>query len=273
MTQVPCSNHPPTFGRTLALLEVGDVLVREVGYSANTRIPLHAHDNAVFVFVIAGESSGMAGGATRQYQPSSLRSIPAGASHSNVFGDSPSRSLLIEPKPEIVERLRAHTQVLDRFEDFCPHSHAAMLGRRIYSEMNKPDSLRTFAIEGLALELMAAAGRAKAAASRAGVPEWLAAVREQLHDEFLSRLSVAKIANDYSVHPVHLARRFRAAFGCGPAEYVRRLRMQWAIEALRQPETNIAAVAQRAGFADQSHFTKAFKRATGLTPARFRETM
>ena len=263
------SNHRPTFGRTLSLLDAGNVLLREVAYPANARIPPHQHDNAVFVFVIAGESSGDAGGTTQHYPPASLRSIPAGAPHSNAFGAGPARSLLIEPKLATVERLRPHTRILDCFEHFAPPSHAAMLGRRIYQETRTPDSLRTFAIEGLTLELLAAAGREKEFARQA-MPAWLKAVWEHLQDQFLARLSIADLAREHSVHPVHLARRFRATFGCGPAEYVRRLRVQWAMEALRQPDARLSAVAQRAGFADQSHFTKAFKRATGVTPARFR---
>ena len=39
---------------------------------------------------------------------------------------------------------------------------------------------------------------------------------------------------------------------------------------LRAGEAGLAAVAAAAGFADQSHFTAAFKRETGTTPGRFR---
>lgn len=42
------------------------------------------------------------------------------------------------------------------------------------------------------------------------------------------------------------------------------------MRATREP---IAAIAQALGFADQSHFTGAFRRETGATPARFRAAL
>jgi AraC family transcriptional regulator len=53
-------------------------------------------------------------------------------------------------------------------------------------------------------------------------------------------------------------------------EYLRRLRLDWAASQLAATETPLALLAAEAGFADQSHFTRAFKRHAGLTPARYR---
>ena len=53
-------------------------------------------------------------------------------------------------------------------------------------------------------------------------------------------------------------------------EYVRRLRIEFATRALLTSDVSLAAVAQAAGFADQGHFTRAFKAATGYTPGAYR---
>jgi AraC-like DNA-binding protein len=65
-----------------------------------------------------------------------------------------------------------------------------------------------------------------------------------------------------------LARHFRRAFGTSPDRYrtLRRLALaRTAIEAGRP----LAQAAAEAGFADQSHMTRQFKRSYGLTPARW----
>lgn len=53
-------------------------------------------------------------------------------------------------------------------------------------------------------------------------------------------------------------------------DYVHRLRVRYASEALRRPGARLADVAADAGFADQSHMTRVFKRVTGVTPGDFR---
>jgi AraC-like DNA-binding protein len=66
-----------------------------------------------------------------------------------------------------------------------------------------------------------------------------------------------------------LARQFRALYGTSPHRYLlmRRLDATRGAMAAGRP---LAEVAIDAGFADQAHFTRVFKRAVGLTPARYR---
>jgi AraC family transcriptional regulator len=73
------------------------------------------------------------------------------------------------------------------------------------------------------------------------------------------------------VHPVTLAREFRRYYDCTIGELVRRERIGFACRELLKPEESIADVAVSAGFYDQSHFAKAFKRVTGMTPAGYRD--
>jgi AraC family transcriptional regulator len=81
---------------------------------------------------------------------------------------------------------------------------------------------------------------------------------------------LAELAREVSVHPAHLARAFRQQFGTSVGGYVRRLRLDWAAAELERSETALAAIALAAGFADQSHFTRSFRRYTGFTPGAYR---
>jgi AraC family transcriptional regulator len=75
------------------------------------------------------------------------------------------------------------------------------------------------------------------------------------------------------VHPVHLAREFRRAFGCTPAEYVRHRRVELAALLARTTSRPLAEIAAACGFVDQSHLTRAFARRFATSPAAYRRVM
>lgn len=69
-----------------------------------------------------------------------------------------------------------------------------------------------------------------------------------------------------------LARQFRLAYGVSPSGY--RVQRQVArAQGLMRSGLPLAAVAADAGFADQSHFTRQFRRTVGLTPAQWRAAL
>jgi AraC family transcriptional regulator len=72
---------------------------------------------------------------------------------------------------------------------------------------------------------------------------------------------------------VHLARAFRTRYGVSVGEYGRRLRLEWAAAEVARSDTPLALIAARAGFADQSHFTRVFKQHIGATPGAYRRVV
>ena len=66
-----------------------------------------------------------------------------------------------------------------------------------------------------------------------------------------------------------LSRQFRIMFGTSPYRYLLMRRLEFARERIHR-ERPLVEVAGDAGFADQAHFTRAFKSALGLTPAHYR---
>jgi AraC family transcriptional regulator len=93
---------------------------------------------------------------------------------------------------------------------------------------------------------------------------------ELANDRFAERLTLAEVASNAGVHPVHLARQFRSRLGCTYGEFVRRIRLTRALERLRNGSQPIAQVAAEAGFADQSHLTRLMTAVVGIAPAAYR---
>jgi len=107
-------------------------------------------------------------------------------------------------------------------------------------------------------------------AGEASAPRWLRQVRDLLHDEFTESPSLHDIAQAVGVHPAHLARLFRQRYHCTIGDYLRELRLERARHLLSTSNTPLAEIALSAGYSDQSHFSAALKRSTGLTPSEFR---
>jgi AraC family transcriptional regulator len=97
-------------------------------------------------------------------------------------------------------------------------------------------------------------------------------VSDLLRERCCDPWSLADVATEAGVHPGYLASAFRRHFGCTVGEFIRRQRIALACRALADGNKPLADVALLAGFADQSHFTRTFKRQLGLTPAAYRKT-
>jgi AraC-like DNA-binding protein len=90
--------------------------------------------------------------------------------------------------------------------------------------------------------------------------------------KFASKLTRDEVARAAHLSPFHFSRLFRRVMGVSPHEYLLRCRLHHAQQLLRIARENrsIAHVAAEAGFADQAHLTRHFRRAYGVTPAEFR---
>ena len=84
-------------------------------------------------------------------------------------------------------------------------------------------------------------------------------------------LDLAALAAVAELSVFHFARRFRAEVGVPPCRYARALRVELAkTKMLAEPNQPLADVALACGYADQSHFTTAFRQVTGMTPRAYR---
>ncbi len=68
----------------------------------------------------------------------------------------------------------------------------------------------------------------------------------------------------------HLQREFQRLFGMSPGDYILKVRLLMARRQLEETATPVGTIALDCGFYDQSHFTRAFRAATGLRPLEYR---
>jgi AraC family transcriptional regulator len=103
-----------------------------------------------------------------------------------------------------------------------------------------------------------------------GRPAWLAGVLDWMNDQYSCALTLNGASEQAGVHPVHVSRSFRRVLGCTFREHLTLIRLRRATDLLKQSVTGITGIAFACGFSDHAHFTRTFKRATGLTPTAYR---
>jgi AraC-like DNA-binding protein len=97
---------------------------------------------------------------------------------------------------------------------------------------------------------------------------WVARARRLIDQN--PGIGLSSLADQLGFHPVYLARRFRAEYGCSVGCYAQLTRIKLASRLLIESDERIAETALAAGYYDQSHMTGEFTRLTGFTPAHLR---
>src|SRR5690349_1446143 len=243
--------------------------LKEFSQAPNCRLPWHEHEHASICFVVSGFYAERARGREQECASHSMVLKPAAEPHANVFGRSGGRCLLIEVLPGRHDTVEQFSKVTAT-PTLARSARLAALGHRLHDEFFEIDSASRLALEGLILEVVADASRAIANESGPGEPQWLRSARELLHDRLGEAFTLSDVASAVGIHPAHLARTFRKRYGCTLGEYVRRLRIERASRDLVRSRVPVCEIALAAGFYDQSHFVKVFRRQTGMTPAEYR---
>lgn len=246
-------------GETRSFRDLGALTVSDVEFAPWTELRPHRHDRPQLSLLFRGEMLEAGDGFGAVHAPSSALFRPAGCCHHNTFY-ADTRGLVIEVDDD--HRLAAALRELA-----APASTSSpqllTLGRRIRTELAGGAVASGLALEGLVLEFAAAF-------LRRIPPLWLAEVQQSIAASRRRTVDVAALATAHAISPHELERLFAEHLHCTPAEYARRCSIERATELLATTHLPLAAIALESGFFDQAHFTRAYKKATGVTPSRAR---
>lgn len=256
------------YGKILRRNEAAGFVLLESAYAPGLKVPLHSHEQAGFCFVLQGTFERVYERKSRVCRPASLSFHPSGEKHSEHFYNSGAHLFGIQISPHWLERVREYSVGLDDSAVF-DGGLLSQLATRLYAESRRMDELSSLAIEGLALEIIAEALR-RGVPTEHATARWLKQARELLHEKFNESLTLADVAREVHIHPVHLARVFHQHYRCTVGEYVRQLRVEFTRRELSATDKPLSEIALLAGFSSQSHFSTVFKSHTGLTPAEYR---
>ena len=106
-------------------------------------------------------------------------------------------------------------------------------------------------------------------------PSWVKDLKEMIQDQIDAQFTfdLKKISSDLELNPSYLSREFSKYFeDLNFGDYVRKLRIEKAINLIQNSTYTLTEIAYMTGFSDQSHFTRIFKLHTGKNPSAYKKS-
>ncbi|MBI5914562.1 MAG: chromate resistance protein [Bacteroidetes bacterium] len=108
------------------------------------------------------------------------------------------------------------------------------------------------------------------------IPAWAKELKEIIQDQIDTNLalSLKEISKNLDLNPAYLSREFSKYFeDLSFGEYIRKQRIEKALQLLDDPAYSLTDIAYLTGFSDQSHFTRIFKKHTGVQPSVYKKSL
>jgi AraC family transcriptional regulator len=222
-------------------------------------VPEHAHDWPVLsLFVMGSYWNETAAGERFIASPSAVLYRP-GAAHRNTTAAVGFEQIEIEFDPAWLGRPSLPGLPVMQWVGGRTAREARYLARCCEAEASEE-------------RLRAALRRFLAGASRQPGHEpasWIGAITRRLRQD--TALRITELAREVSRHPSWVGAAYRQATGEGLQETAARFRVERATRLLRESDQSCACIALAAGFCDQSHMNRTFRRMLGRSPAAVRQ--
>ena len=272
----PVLAHAQFFGDRQSQRRVAGFTIASMRADPTLQVERHTHETAHFIVLLSGQYVTSARGADAVCVRPAVIYNPPGTTHRDRFrrvgGRVDGRFISVAVDSARMSDIAGSFPLVDE-STYSHERRAVQLGARLTCEMHGRNDSSSLAIEAICLELFASAiaeARAERTAERTAAPGWLRVASDLIQDHCVEGTCVADIARACDVHPVYLSRAFRKFFGCSPGDYLRRCRLERAVNLLASTAMPLSMVALQCGYTDQSHLNAAFRRAYDTTPAKYR---
>lgn len=224
---------------------------------------LHYHDKPHLSLVIKGGLIDRRRAGSVERFAGDLMYFRSGEPHESIYRGFPVKSINLELGAAFFSEAETNEESLGRELKRTPSAKFAML--KILNEFWADDEFTLESIETLLVELSSSSHVRSGTA-----PEWVKSLNEVLRDSWNKELSLRTLSNSIGVHPKTISKNFTRYFGCTFGEFRRRIRIENSLRVVASGRP-LAEAAVECGFYDQSHFTSAFRRMTGMSPRQFQK--
>ncbi len=239
-------------------------------YPAGAHHAPHHHDTLQISLVLSGRLRESVGATTEHASALSVVFKASGVVHADDFGPSGARLARLScPLPDLSPLLDDARRSTDWRWTHDPTIAAPFL-RLVQRHRGASNAAIIPDDDPDLIDLLATLTARPTHAALSAPPAWLAELMSSLPAEWQPQWRVGDVARRAGVHPVYLARCVRRWFGLGVADLLRSLRLRAAVARCVDTSGTVADAAHAAGFADEAHFNRTFRAATGFSPGRYR---
>lgn len=273
MTEVRACCEETSHSPASRQLGVGDYVGR-VGWSAAPRnchlstivhatarkVPRHAHDWPFLSMLLRGSYISRTRTREMEFKHGAAVYHPRAFQHRDEIGRHGGVFFAVQLSPDLLGSA-ASVRDVALVTDEEAYAVLALLYGALCA---RPEPLE---FESLAADLAGCLTTPKPPA-RDGAPAWLSRTAERLRED--TSVSLHELARDAGVHATTLTRAFRRHHRCSVGAFHARARARRAFTAVVGSAEPLSEICHGAGYADQSHMTRDFKRAFAATPGQLR---
>jgi AraC family transcriptional regulator len=260
---------PGAFAGRTASREIAGALLSEVHHTKAVSVAPHSHEVPYFSLLLDGSYSECARDFSVRYEPYTVVFHDALTEHSDAIADGGCRMFFVELLAPWIDIVAASVRPAHLFE--MDGSAPAWLILRLHREFLSGDAASALTVESVLFELCDYLS--DSARSTTQEPAWVTEAEELLRLNLSERIDLSAVAQQVGVNPAHLCRTFRRYRRRTIGDYVIGLRVQFVCRKLLETRDSLTEIAVEAGFADQSHMTRIFKRVTGVPPGAYRSVI
>lgn len=239
----------------------GGIRVQVADYASRAHLQAHRDTQSRISLVLAGGFSEEAGNTTAIFAPGDILLKSNAVAHENRFGEGGAKIFSVAFGDSEIAFLSGA-----RFDGMWRRArgaHFLRLGTALIEAAQAKDEC---GLRAAVADLLSGEDETSAPVP----PPWLRRLKDEIETNSLKDIDLAARAVAAGIHPAHLSRLFRRCFAVSVTEHAQFHNVRRAIGLFADERASLSAIALGAGFYDQSHMNRVFRRVLDRTPAQCR---